>query len=134
MPVRQVKNSCPGTSETGETASEPGYLGVTCKDITSGSDLVTYYGFPEGVCFIEVLENGPCAAAGFQKGDVLTKIEDREISSFAELKEALAFYSAGDLVELTVLRQNNMTGEYEEVTGTITLSDYASIQNMYTAG
>ena len=123
------------TLETrGEKAENPGYLGVTCKDITADSDLVILYGFPEGVCFLEVLEGSPCAEAGLQKGDVLVKFDGRGISSFNDLKDILEYYSAGEQVELTVLRANNATGEYEEITRTVTLSDQKTIQNIYTAG
>jgi len=122
------------TLEARDKASEPGYLGVTCKDITSDSDLVTVYGYPEGVCFLEVIEGGPCAAAGFKKGDVLTRFDGREIASFNNLKEVLEYYGAGEQVSLTVLRRNSMTGEYEEITETITLCGLESIQNIYTAG
>ncbi len=112
---------------------EEGYLGVTCKDITSDSDLVTVYGFPEGVCFLEVLEGGPAEAAGLQKGDVLTKLDGRTIRSYDELKENLRYYSAGETIEITVLRQGEMGGEYEEVTKTVTLCDEKTLEDLYNA-
>ena len=122
------------SQEAREKAAEPGYLGVTCKDVTSESDLVTVYGFPEGVYFLEVIEGGPCAAAGFRKGDIITSFDGRTITSFNGLREVLEYYSAGEQVEIKALRMNDMSGEYEEVTGTVTLCGYETLQNTYTAG
>ena len=68
------------------------------------------------------------------KGDVLTRFDGREISSFIELKETLEYYSPGEQAEITVLRRNSMSGEYEEITKTVTLCGYEAIQNIYTAG
>ena len=117
------------TREKAEEGNE-GYLGVTCKDITSDSDLVTVYGFPEGVCFLEVYAGGPAAEAGLQKGDVLTKFDGHQISSFSDLKRVMEYYPAGEQVELTILRQSEMNGEYEEVTRTVTLCDYTTLENI----
>ena len=118
--------------ETRETVAEEnaGYLGVTCADVTA--DIAQMYKMPEGVCFTSVLENSPAAAAGAQKGDVLIRFDGREIGSYDNLKSVLAYYAAGETVNMTVLRMN--AGEYEEVELTITLGSYEEIQKLQQNG
>ena len=96
---------------------EQGYLGVTCADVTT--EYSQLYNMPVGVCFTTVIEGGPAEAAGILKGDVLTKVGDRSISTYEELAKELTYHRAGETVEVTVYRAHN--GEYIEQTFTVTL-------------
>ena len=93
------------------------YLGVTCVDVTSETSQM--YNVPTGVCFKTVVEGGPADQAGVKKGDVLTKMDGREISNYASLKEVLQYYAAGEEVEIIVQRASD--GEYQEKTLSVTL-------------
>ena len=47
----------------------------------------------------------PCAAAaGIQAGDIITKVGDKDIESYSDLKSAVRRYSAGDTAEITLYR------------------------------
>ncbi|RTL60161.1 MAG: PDZ domain-containing protein [Sphingobacteriales bacterium] len=54
----------------------------------------------EGVYVLDVVSDGSAAAAGIKKGDVITKMNDANITSAAELQEQLARYKPGDKLNL----------------------------------
>ena len=85
------------------------------------------YGVPSGVVVAEIVENGPAAEAGMQKGDIITGFDGRTISSMEQLQQTLEYYAAGEEVDVTVQRSDN--GAYQEQTLTITLGSAAELQN-----
>ena len=93
------------------------YLGITCADVSSS--ISEMYNMPTGVCVTDVVEGSPADEAGVKKGDVLQKLDGREISDYSTLKDVLQYYAAGEEVEIVVQRSNE--GEYVEKTLTITL-------------
>lgn len=79
------------------------------KDVDLGTN--------EGVYVDEVSEDGAGAAAGLQKGDVITKIDGREIDKMSELQEYLASKKPGDKVAITYLHNK------KSITKTVTLKN-----------
>ena len=63
-----------------------------------------------------VREDSPAAAAGLEKGDVITDVDEMAVADFEDLVAALAEYSPGDEVQVTVDRDG------EEVTVPVTLA------------
>ena len=63
-----------------------------------------------------VQEDSPAAAAGLEKGDVITDVDEMAVAGFEDLVAALAEYSPGDEVQVTVDR------DAEEVTVPVTLA------------
>jgi Do/DeqQ family serine protease len=61
-------------------------------------------GVVEGVYVAEIVEGGSAAAAGIKADDVITGIEGRTISKFADLQEALARHRPGDNIKVKVIR------------------------------
>jgi S1-C subfamily serine protease len=64
-----------------------------------------------GVLVSQVLSESSAALAGIVAGDVITKIEDKEITDFDSLIEALAHRKPGQSVALSVVR----SGEHREI-------------------
>lgn len=58
----------------------------------------------EGVLVSNVTEGGSAAAAGIQVDDVITGIDNRTVSSMADLHEALAKHRPGDKVKVKLIR------------------------------
>ena len=54
-------------------------------------------------------ENGAAARAGLKLGDVITKIDDNEITSMEDLNTVKKQYSAGDTATLTIYREGAST-------------------------
>ncbi len=61
-------------------------------------------GTMEGIYVAEVVEGGAAAAAGLQKGDVITSIEGQKVKKFGELQGIIAQKRPGDKLSITYLR------------------------------
>lgn len=74
-------------------------------------------GTMEGIYIGEVVEDGAAAAAGLQKGDVITAIDGQKIKKFGELQGVMAQKRPGDKVKVTYLRNK------KEKTAVLTLKN-----------
>lgn len=97
--------------------SNSSFLGVSGQDVTS--ELSESFGMPEGLYITMVTENSAAAQAGIQKGDVITKFDDRAVKSQEGLQDIMQYYAAGTQVEITL--QTNENGEWKEKVVTATL-------------
>lgn len=86
-----------------KTVKRP-YIGISGSAV---SDVDSQrYNIPKGVYVEGVEDKSPAAESGLQKGDIITKIEGKEISSVAELNRIKYNYNIGDKVKLTIYRDN----------------------------
>lgn len=95
----------------------------------SGGDVLSYInsekdkgnevdlGTNEGVYVQEVNEDGAGAAAGLQKGDVITAVDGKKITKMSELQEAVNAKRPGDKMSITYLHKKHKT------TNTVTLKN-----------
>ena len=86
-----------------------GYMGISPQDVTG--QMAQMYGMPQGVYVYSVEENSAAQEAGMRKGDIIVKIDGQRISSYADLKAVMQYYSAGETVTIVVQRFEG--GEYE---------------------
>ena len=106
-------------------ASQASYLGIRGEDVSAEASEL--YGIPTGAVITEIVENGPADQAGVKKGDILTELDGRSISSMAQLQDVLQYYAAGETVDLVVQRSDN--GEYQAQTMSITHGSEDAAQN-----
>ena len=85
-------------------ASHPG-LNVQI-DPRYTAEYASQRGWPAGAYVSKVTQGGPAERAGIVAGDVLTKINGKEIKSSLELTHELFKYNPGDKVTITVYRNN----------------------------
>ena len=78
------------------------YIGVSVSDVNKQSQL---YGIPAGAAVQSVAENSPAAEAGLQAGDVITRVNDTEITGSSDLVSLVGSAAVGDGLTLTVYRQ-----------------------------
>jgi len=85
---------------------EEGHIGVEIQDLNS--QLAKAFGLKgtEGALVIEAEEDGPAYEAGIRGGDVIVKVDDVEISDTGGLRSVIRKKGEGDVVEVTVLRNN----------------------------
>jgi hypothetical protein len=88
-----------GTSPTDAPGNRRTWLG-TMPDFTEGQT---------GYRLAAVFEGSPAAAVGLQKGDVLVRFGDYDVSDLATFTTALRAYGPGDLVEIGILRDGRDT-------------------------
>ena len=79
------------------------YMGVEI-DTRYSSMYSQYYDMPVGA-YVGGVTSGSCAEkAGIEKGDIITKLDGEEITSYTDLKSAISNHSAGDTVEVELYR------------------------------
>lgn len=108
IPIDDVKPMIEDFIEYGHVTGKP-YFGITVRTVDSAS--AEYYNMVEGAYIQAVDENSCAGTAGINVGDIITKIDEHEIKSTADLKTAKKLYSAGDTASLTIYR----SGEYIEL-------------------
>ena len=96
-------------------ASYP-YLGFQAQEV---NDEMGRAGLPKGLYIKECEKNSPAYNAGIQSGDVLTRIDDTEITNMPEFRKVLGMLEAGDDIKATVQRQRG--AEYSEVEYKVTV-------------
>lgn len=92
--------------------NEKGFIGITGVDVVQEYSEV--YGMPLGIYVSSVIEGSGADQAGLVRGDIIVSINGLDISSMAELKNELAYYKAGDTVQLTIM-QGSPTGYQSKV-------------------
>lgn len=106
--------------ETREKVDEEdkGVLGIV--GVAVDSTATEIYSLPQGVYIREVVKGGAAEKAGLRATDVITAFDGQSISSMESLQEKLQYYSAGEKVEVTIMR--NTEGGYKEMEAELTLS------------
>jgi serine protease Do len=103
---------------------EHGRLGVSIQEVNQG--LAETFGLPKpgGALVGSVAKDGPAAKAGLEPGDVILKLDGREIAKSSDLPPLIAQVKPGAKVTLDLWRN----GKPQTVTATIgTLEDKAEV-------
>ncbi|MFG6329904.1 MAG: S1C family serine protease [Lachnospiraceae bacterium] len=108
---------------------EKGYLGVRIKTVT---DEASYYNIPNGVYIEEVAEDGAAQKAGLKTGDIITSINNMEVTTSESLQEKVNSYRKGTEIEITFQRSNN--GSYEEKKVKAKLQGIETVDNLPNSG
>lgn len=101
-----------GTLERMSNGKEAAYLGINGIDVTQEAN--TSLGVPLGAYVTEIVMDSPAMKAGIQSGDIITAINDTEITSFAQYTEVLSAYKPEETVNVVIKRQG--AEEYREIT------------------
>lgn len=103
IPINDVVSLVEDIMTNGYVTNKP-YLGITPGTMTEQMARQYRYSVTQGV-FVYSVEYGSAAQnAGLQMGDVITKLDDKDITSYEDLVAAKKGYSAGDTATLTVYR------------------------------
>ena len=114
IPIEDAVSYAKQLRENGKI--ERPFIGISMLDSSDTFNLsryrITLDTSLEGAVVIETQKGSPAADAKLQLGDVITKIEDYEVTSVARLKYYLYKYAPGDKVKITYVRD----GKTETVT------------------
>ena len=105
------------------SSSQGAYLGIAGVDVTD--EVSSAYNIPAGVYVTQIMSQSAAETAGFSQGDIITKIDDTEVTAIASLKEIISGHKAGDKVTITYQRRDN-SGSYQESTVEVTLGEYTA--------
>lgn len=106
--------------EKGEEIQRPA-MGVSLANVSDRYSLFMYNiqvssDVTSGVVIADVTKDSPADKAGIEKGDVITKFDDNEITSVSTLRYYLYQYKIGDKIKVTYIRD----GKTKETTMTLT--------------
>ncbi len=104
IPVNDAIKICKKLISNEGTATP--YIGVNINTKYT-SEVLKYYGFPSGAVVNSVDDGGPADNAGIQRGDIITKFGDTEISEYTVLGDALNQCSSGDTVKVEIYRSGS---------------------------
>ncbi|MEN8147124.1 MAG: Do family serine endopeptidase [Campylobacterota bacterium] len=103
--VDMVRNIAKQLIESGEI--HRGYLGVSIGNLTK--ELRRLYKSPKGAMIIQINPDSPAERSGLQRGDLITKIDTKEIDSASALKNIIGRYRPGSIVTLTYERDRKLS-------------------------
>ena len=106
IPINIVKDVATQLIESGFVAGRP-MIGITMIDLTGTQEAVQYGVRHLGV-YISSVDSENAKKAGFQEWDMLYFIEDVRIERPQDLTDALKNYKVGDVVTITVVRDNSI--------------------------
>ena len=106
IPINSIINIVESIIEKGYI-SKP-YIGISVLDVSAETQA---YGIPAGAAVQSVTENGPAAQAGLQRGDIITAVDGKAMTS-TELVSFVSSASVGQQIVFSVYRQ----GETLEIT------------------
>jgi serine protease Do len=79
---------------------------ATAKKYDLDTNVKTY----SGVLLEQLERNGPAIEAGLKLGDVITKVNGKEVNSQSAFEEELAYHNPGDKISITYLRDGKPGG------------------------
>ena len=103
IPINDVRDMVEDIMENGRVTNRP-YFAITASNVTARFAQQNGYSVNEGVLVNSVSEGGAAEKAGLQAGDIIVKIDGKDITSMSDLNAAKKRYRAGDTVELVANR------------------------------
>lgn len=105
IPVNIMKKVVTDIMEYGVV--QRAFIGVSIRNLNS--ELVTKEDLDvtQGVYIAGLAENGAANDAGIEAGDVVTRVNEVEVKSVAELQSQIGRYTPGDKVKLEVVRDGD---------------------------
>src|SRR5690606_14532359 len=113
IPVNLVKKISNDFIKFGKV--KRGFIGITFTELNAQVSNELKLDRINGLYVQDVVSDGGADKAGIQKGDIITKIDGKDIRSSSVLQESVARMHPGDKVKLTYLREG------KERTVTVTL-------------
>lgn len=102
IPINIIKPIIENFSTKG--SFEEAYLGIFAYDKNVIPYLETDVEFSSGIYVAQINKDGPANTSNLKVGDIITKIDDIDINKMSELRKYIYSKTAGDEVNLSVLR------------------------------
>lgn len=106
---------------SGQTVTHP-YIGLTMTTVNSQTAYQNNLSVSQGALVVAVTDGSPAAEAGIQKGDVITAVDDEEITSADGMILNVRSHEIGDKVKVTFVRDG------KEQTVEVTLGSDEALQ------
>lgn len=103
IPINVIKDSVQNYQQNGEIKRP--FLGVSYTLMSQ--EIAVMNNLPQGAYIQDVQQGSPADTAGLQTGDVIVKIDGKQISSNYTLADVIAKDKIGQTITLTIYRDNN---------------------------
>ena len=114
IPISDVKDVIE-TLMNGEDDKSDASIGIEGQMVTDSS-----YGMPTGFYISKVVDGSGADKAGLEIGNIITKIEGKDVTNINDIKDVLYSKKKGDKIQLTIAYANRKA--YSEKKVTVTLS------------
>ncbi len=104
VPINIVKPIIESFKNNGEF--QEAYLGIFAYDKNVIPYLDSSIDFNSGIYVAQISTDGPSYNSGLKTGDIITKINEKEVNKMSELRTYIYTKKVGDEVSLTILRNN----------------------------
>lgn len=85
-------------------AVQRGYLGVNVVEVTGELAAKLHLSEPKGIYIARVIPKCAADKAGLREGDILLKVNNMDVNSYASMMEEVALFNPGDSVEVLYQR------------------------------
>lgn len=102
VPINIAKNILPQLKNKGSVAR--GYLGVMIQDVSKEIQEALKLKSEEGVLVNDLVEDGPAAASGLLRGDVIIEVQGQKTKNAKTLQRAVANIEPGNSIPIKVIR------------------------------
>ena len=89
-------------------AVQRGYLGVNVVEVTSELANKLHLDEPKGIYIARVIPKCAAEKAGLHEGDILLKVNNMDVNSYASMMEEVALFNPGDAVEVVYQRNGTL--------------------------
>ncbi|MBV8771042.1 MAG: Do family serine endopeptidase [Deltaproteobacteria bacterium] len=103
IPVNLVKEELPQLSARGKVIR--GWLGVYIEQVSAAAAKRAKMAQPHGAMVTEVLANGPAAAAGLRRGDIIIEFDHHTVGDSQELPLLVGAAPIGRTVRIRIVRR-----------------------------
>ena len=105
IPINMAKNIKDQLVTEGKVTR--GQLGVLISDLTN--DVAEYFGLDstKGVVVNDVLDGTPAKKAGLEVGDIILKINGRDVEGMGQLRNYVASIEPGTIIDIVINRKGN---------------------------
>lgn len=102
IPSNMAKHVLKQLMEQGSVSR--GYLGIYMQEVDKEIADAFNLGNTSGVLISEVLKDSPAEKGGLKQGDIILSYNHKSIKNMNSFRNEIAFLSPGDLIDLTILR------------------------------
>ena len=121
IPINTVRTVVEEIMDKGYVARP--YLGVSVFDPNTAARYGYQLNIDKGVFIFKVTLNGPCGKAGLQRGDIILKVDGKEVNTVSDLRGAVGEHKIGETVKITYDRNGS------EDTADVTLEEMPQDNN-----
>lgn len=101
IPINTAKPIVEQLITYGHVTGKP-LIGISAQEVSE--EVSQMYGIPVGVYIVEVTQGGAAEKAGIQKGDIITKLDGKDVKTMSDIDAIKKTHKAGDTVKAVVSR------------------------------